>query len=92
MKIELNAPATSQLAPERVGARVSNTGPTTAPGEAEDRTTFRSDGASVQSLANQALSSPETRQATVQNLRQTVQSGQYNIDTARVADAIVGNQ
>jgi flagellar biosynthesis anti-sigma factor FlgM len=92
MHIELNGPATSQVPAESTAARVSNTGPTAVQGPAQDRTTFHSDGASIQALTNQALQSPEVRQTTVENLRQTVTSGQYNVDTTKVANAIVGNQ
>jgi len=92
MKIELNGSATSQLPPEPAGTRISNSGTTSTQGTAEDRITFHSNGASVQSLASQALQSPQVRQATVETLRQSVSSGQYNVDTARVANAIVSNQ
>jgi flagellar biosynthesis anti-sigma factor FlgM len=91
MKIEFNDPATSQLSSD-VGSRVSNPATAGTQNAAEDRITFHSDGASVQSLASQALRSPEIRQATVQSLRQSVSSGEYNVDTAKTANAIVSNQ
>jgi flagellar biosynthesis anti-sigma factor FlgM len=92
MKIELNGPATSQLPSESVGSRVSGSGTSSTQNSAEDRITFHSDGASIQSFTSQALRSPEVRQSTVQSLRQSVSSGQYNVDTARTANAIVSNQ
>jgi flagellar biosynthesis anti-sigma factor FlgM len=88
MKIELNPQTASQLAPERVGARASNTGPAATQGASEDRTTFHSDGAAVRALTTQALKSPEIRQETVDTLRKSVNSGEYKIDTARIAGAI----
>jgi flagellar biosynthesis anti-sigma factor FlgM len=92
MKIEFNGPAISQLPSESVGARVSNTGPAEAQNAAQDRTTLHSDEASIQSLANQALRSPEVRETTVQTLRQSVSSGQYKVDSTQTANAIVNNQ
>jgi flagellar biosynthesis anti-sigma factor FlgM len=92
MKIEFNGPATSQLTTENAGSRVSSSGPSSTQSSTEDRITFHSDGASVQSLISQALRSPEVRQSIVQSLRQSVNSGQYNVDTAKTSNAIVSGQ
>ena len=45
----------------------------------EDRATLTSDSASVGSLASTALSSPEVRQGLVDSLKQSVNSGQYEL-------------
>jgi flagellar biosynthesis anti-sigma factor FlgM len=57
-------------------------------GAAQDWTSFHSDSSSVLSLTSQALSSPEIRQGTVDALRQSVNSGQYQVDASRIAAAI----
>ena len=89
MKIDGISPATSQLPVDNVAARVSNSGPATTQAAAQDWTSFHSDSTSVQSLTSQALNSPAVRQGTVDALRQTVNSGQYQLDPAKIAAAIV---
>ena len=88
MKIESNGPVNSQVSPETV-TRVNNSGTSSTRNTAEDRITFHS--ASIESLTSKALESPEIRERTVQNLRQSVSSGQYHADTAKTANAIVSN-
>ena len=61
---------------------------TTIPGAAQDWTSFHSDSNSVLSLTSQALSSPEVRQGTVDALRESVSSGQYQVDPNKIAVAI----
>ncbi len=80
MKIEGINPAAAQLPVDNVAARVSSSGPATTQAAAQDWTSFHSDSTSVQSLTSQALNSPEVRQGTVDALRQTVSSGQYQLD------------
>jgi flagellar biosynthesis anti-sigma factor FlgM len=89
MKIEGINPAATQLPVDNVAARVSNSGPATTQAAAQDWTSFHSDSTSVQSLTSQALNSPEVRQGTVDALRQTVSSGQYQLDPAKIAAAII---
>jgi flagellar biosynthesis anti-sigma factor FlgM len=100
MNIEGIGPAPTQLPVENVPARVSNDGLTGAQGAqaalgtqgaTEDWTSFHSDSTSVQRLTSQALNSPEVRQGTVDALRQSVNGGQYQVDTTKVAAAISGN-
>jgi flagellar biosynthesis anti-sigma factor FlgM len=69
-------------------ARVSSGGQASTQGAAQDWTSFHSDSNSVQSLTSQALSSPEVRQGTVDALRQSVNSGQYQVDPTKIAAAI----
>ena len=88
MKIEGINPAAVQLPVDNVAARVSNGGPANTQAAAQDWTSFHSDSSSVLSLTSQALNSPEVRQATVDALRQSVNSGQYQVDATRIADAI----
>jgi flagellar biosynthesis anti-sigma factor FlgM len=89
MKIEGINPAATQLPVDNVAARVPNSGPATTPAAAQDWTSFHSDSTSLQSLTSQALNSPEVRQGTVDALRQTVSSGQYQLDASTIATAII---
>jgi flagellar biosynthesis anti-sigma factor FlgM len=88
MKIEGISPVETQLPVESVAARVLSGGQASIPGAAQDTTSFHSDSNSVLSLATQALGSPEVRQGTVDALRQSVSSGQYELDPGRIAAAI----
>ena len=91
MKIEGSSPATSELLADRT-KQATNTAVTSTQGGAEDRATFHSDSASVQSLTSQALSFPEVRQGTVDALRLSVETGQYPIDATKIATAISYSQ
>jgi flagellar biosynthesis anti-sigma factor FlgM len=89
MKIEGISPAAAQLLTDSVAVRVSNSGPASTQGAAaQDWTSFHSDTTSVLSLTSQALNSPEVRQGTVDALRQSVNSGQYQVDATKIATAI----
>jgi flagellar biosynthesis anti-sigma factor FlgM len=88
MKIEGISPAAAQSPADSVTARVSSSVQASTQGTAQDWTSFHSDSNSVRSLTSQALSSPEVRQGTVDALRQSVNSGQYQADAGRIADAI----
>jgi flagellar biosynthesis anti-sigma factor FlgM len=89
MKIDGVSPVEAQLPVEGVAAvRVSSGGQATTPGVAQDWTSFHSDSHSVLSLTSQALSSPGVRQGTVDALRESVNSGQYQVDSTRIAAAI----
>jgi flagellar biosynthesis anti-sigma factor FlgM len=88
MKIEGISPVAAQLPAESVVPRVSNGELASAPAVAQDWTSFHSDSNSVVSLTSQALNSPEVRQGTVDALRQSVNSGQYQVDPTKIATAI----
>jgi flagellar biosynthesis anti-sigma factor FlgM len=88
MKIDGISPVEAQLPLDTVAARVAGSGQTGTQGAAQDWTSFHSDTNSVLSLTSQALSSPEVRQGTVDALRQSVNSGQYQVDAAKIAAAI----
>ena len=88
MKIEGISPVEAQLPVESVAARVASSGQASTPSGAQDWTSFHSDSNSVLSLTSQALSSPEVRQGTVDALRESVNSGQYQLDPGKIADAI----
>ena len=88
MKIDGVSPVEAQLPVDSVAVRVSSGAPASTPGAAQDWTTFHSDSHSVLSLTTQALSSPEVRQGTVDALRESVNSGQYQVDPGKIATAI----
>jgi flagellar biosynthesis anti-sigma factor FlgM len=88
MKIDGVSPVEAQLPVESVAARVSSGGQATTPGAAQDWTSFHSDSNSVRTLTSQVLGSPEVRQGTVDALRESVNSGQYQVDATRIATAI----
>jgi flagellar biosynthesis anti-sigma factor FlgM len=91
MKIEGINPADAQLPVDPVTARVISSGQASTQGAAKDWTSFYSDSNSVQSLTGQALSSPEVRQGTVDALRESVNSGQYQLNPSKIAAAISGS-
>jgi flagellar biosynthesis anti-sigma factor FlgM len=65
---------------------------TPAAAAGEDRTTLTSDSAAVETLVSTAMNSPAVRQQTVENLRQAVSGGQYQLDPAAIADAMLADQ
>jgi flagellar biosynthesis anti-sigma factor FlgM len=87
MKIEGVSPVAAQSPGDSAAARVSSGGQASTQGAAQDWTSF-SGSNSVRSLTSQVLSSPEVRQGTVDALRQSVNSGQYQVDAGRIAAAI----
>jgi len=89
MKIDVNSPAASQLPADRGAMHVSSSSVAGTQSATEDRITFSSDTTSVQSLTRQALNSPEVRQDKVDALRQSVNSGAYQLDAVKIANAIV---
>ena len=58
-------------------------------GTASDSARFSFDQTRIQSLAAQALSAPEVRQARVASLAHAISTGEYSVDAAKVAGAIV---
>jgi negative regulator of flagellin synthesis FlgM len=91
MKIEVNGPAASQVPDQRSAKQVSNSSPASSQSATVDRTTFYSDSASVQSLVSQALKSPEVRQDKVDTIRQSISNGQYQVDSTKIAAAIIAS-
>ncbi len=56
----------------------------------DDKTSLSADTVSISALATQALNQPEVRQNLVDSLRQSVNSGQYKLDSSAIASAILG--
>jgi flagellar biosynthesis anti-sigma factor FlgM len=56
--------------------------------QTEDTTTLSSSSDSVHSLTQTALEDVPARAARVESLKQAVSSGQYQLDPAKIADAL----
>lgn len=89
MKIDVNGPVLSQLAPDRGAKKVSDSGPASAQSPTGDRTTLHSGDTSVHALTAQALSFQAVRQDKVNALSQSVRSGEYQADAKKTATAII---
>lgn len=76
----------SDLTPQKINAEKAAKSTLSS---TEDRTTLTSGSASVGSLASVALSSPEVRQGLVDSLKQSVNSGQYELNPNKIAASMV---
>jgi flagellar biosynthesis anti-sigma factor FlgM len=92
MKIDLSGPAVTQLQAEQSPKQTSTGLADSGLSETTDRATLNSGGTSVQLLTKQALQSPEVRQDKVDAIRQSISSGQYQVDPAKIADAMIANE
>lgn len=72
----------------QAGAGAKNVAPSADAGNA-DRATLSSGSASPHSLVSLALNSPAIRQDKVDSLTQAVQNGEYELDPAKIASAMV---
>jgi flagellar biosynthesis anti-sigma factor FlgM len=88
MRVDIFNSAASQIASEQSSQQVSAQNAAKS-GQTEDHATLTADSTSVGSLVNLALSSPEVRQNMVDNLRQSVSSGQYELDPGKIAASMV---
>ncbi len=90
MRIGLNTPDTQSVSAEQ--AKKSSTTATNQsdPVTATKTNAFSQDKVTLSALATQALGTPQIRQSQVDSLRQSVSSGQYQIDPGEIADAILG--
>jgi flagellar biosynthesis anti-sigma factor FlgM len=92
MKVDLNGLTGSVLdgikSPQRTPADATAAA-STDPAMGEDAATLSVDGARVNSLVAKALDAPDVRQDKVEALRQAVQNGEYAIDPAQIAEAMI---
>jgi flagellar biosynthesis anti-sigma factor FlgM len=90
MRIDLNQPTASQIAAEPNAKQVS-TGNAASSGisAGEDRTSFKSDTQSLNSLVSSAMSSPEIREDKVASLQQAVSNGTYQLDPGKIAASML---
>jgi flagellar biosynthesis anti-sigma factor FlgM len=76
----------SELSSQQVGAQKTGQA---GQADAGDHATLTSASTSVDSLVSLALSSPEVRQDTVDSLRLSVSSGQYELDPVKIASSML---
>jgi negative regulator of flagellin synthesis FlgM len=86
MRIGSNIPDLQGVSTERTDNFSSASKARAASPEDSDR--FPEDTVSVSALAAKALQMPEVRQDKVDNLRQSVSSGEYQIDPSAIAAAM----
>jgi negative regulator of flagellin synthesis FlgM len=91
MRIDpFNSTAASQVASEASSAHAAaQSAISSGKSGTEDRTTLTSDTASVNSLVSLALSSPAVRQDKVDTLRESVNSGTYEVDPSKIASSML---
>jgi flagellar biosynthesis anti-sigma factor FlgM len=94
MKVDLNGLTGSTLdaitSPHRSPSEAATTSPVgSEPAIGEDTATLSVDSARVNSLVAKALDVPDIRSDRVGALRQAVQNGEYDVDPAQIADAMV---
>lgn len=94
MKVDLNGLTGSALdgikPPQRTPSEASAASSAgNEPGIAEDAATLSVDSARVNSLVAKALDATAVRQDKVEALRQAVQNGEYKLDAAQIAEAMI---
>jgi negative regulator of flagellin synthesis FlgM len=92
MRIDAFSSAASQLSNDLSAQPVGTQATASAKSHGatdDDRTTLSSDMTSVASLVSEAMASPEVRQGRVDNLRQAMSNGEYNVDPQSIAAAMV---
>jgi len=95
MRIDPFSSAASQLSSELSSQQIGAQNGTQSSASSQkisqdDTTTLTSDTSSTVSLVSSALGSPEIRQGKVDNLRQAISNGEYQVDPASIAAAMVG--
>jgi flagellar biosynthesis anti-sigma factor FlgM len=89
MRIDLFNSAASEIASEQSAQQVNGKNAAAGQVDGEDRATLTSDTTSIGSLVSTAMNSPETRQGLVDSLKQSVSSGQYELDPGKIAASII---
>jgi flagellar biosynthesis anti-sigma factor FlgM len=87
MRIDSNRPVATDLTTEK--AKNSGKGDNAAATNEQAHDAFSVDTVSVGALQAKALATPEVRQEKVQALRDAIRNGSYEIDPAKVADAML---
>jgi flagellar biosynthesis anti-sigma factor FlgM len=87
MRIDSNKPIPSDLTTDRAqnSAKSDKTSGTSSP--AQDG--FSVDTTNLGALQAQAMATPEIRHDRVQALRESIRNGSYEIDPAKIADAML---
>jgi flagellar biosynthesis anti-sigma factor FlgM len=90
MRIDINTPDMQSIATEQAKKSPAAATPSNSL-RAGDETDFSQDKVTLSALATQALGQPEVRQGLVDSLRESVSSGQYQVDPNQIAGAILGH-
>lgn len=88
MKIDLSSPANELIAKDWSAQKSSQSNGAAAKGVPEDRVTLTSAQDADGALAAEAMKVPPIRQDKVSSLRQAIASGSYQLDSAKIAQAI----
>ncbi len=90
MRIDLTQLTSSQISSDPNAKRIGKQDPpVTDLVDGGDRTTLTSDSSSVKSLVSTAMSSPAIRQGLVDDLKKSVNSGNYGIDSSAIATSMI---
>jgi len=92
MKVDLNGLAGAALdgikSPQRSPAEAAAANITES-SIAEDAATLSVDSARVNSLVARAVNAPDVRQDKIEALRLAIQNGEYKVDPAQIAEAMI---
>jgi flagellar biosynthesis anti-sigma factor FlgM len=89
MRIGLNTPDPQSISAEQAKKSATTATNQSEPSRAVDKSPLSEDRVTLSALATQALGMPEVRQAQVDDLRQSISSGLYKLDTHEIANAIL---
>ena len=92
MKIDLNTPAAQLIQKDWSAQKAAESSGLASQGVAEDRVTLTSTQQNVASLTAQAMNVPQMRQDKIDSLRQAIGSGSYQLDSAKIAQAITADE
>lgn len=87
MRIDSNRPTATDLTTDKAQGSPKSGGASATTGQKRDA--FSADTVSLGALQAQALATPEVRQDKVQALRDAIRNGSYEIDPAKIADAML---
>ena len=91
MKIDAGGIAADPSQPEWAKRQSGTTSTAATQSANDDRTTLSSSSSTIQNLVTQTLATPDVRQDKVQALRQAVNSGTYQVDTQKLASAMLSD-
>jgi|BogFormECP03_OM2_1039629.scaffolds.fasta_scaffold48193_1 flagellar biosynthesis anti-sigma factor FlgM len=91
MRIGLNTTDPQLVATEQAKKSSTDAAGQPQPSTVGDKVSVSQDNVTLSSLASQALGQPEVRQSLVDSLRQSINSGNYQIDPNEIAGAILGD-
>lgn len=89
MRIGLNTPDPQAAATERTKKSAGSGAAPTSASRVEGKQDFTEDRVTLSALASKAMETPEVRQEKIDALRQSISSGQYQLDSNESAEAIL---